>query len=765
MPRRTPEEERAWQAVRQLVLERDQWRCFECGEKVPREELDVHHVIPRFAGGRDEPSNCVTLCDGCHAGHHPALQVSLARRTIQRWAVRIAHWLDWRRQLPEETDQLRAGLDLFGLREFREGQMDAVMAALRGESVLVIRPTGGGKSICFQMPAVLKGQPASVVISPLKALMVDQVRGLHRKKIPGTYVNGDLSQRERELRMRMLDQRAWSLVYLAPERFGERQSAAAEQELARLQKMRPQFLVIDEAHVIDSWGDSFRLQYGRLGEIRAALGNPPVLAFTATASARTQQRILDTLGVPDARVLAVDVDRPNITMTRVREPDARQRAQIVAGLLERLEAQGAGRLMIFIPTVRVGRDVQKLLADLGYDLPLYYSKLRDADRELLEGRFSGRLGPDLRAIICTNAFGMGLDVPDVRVVVNWQLTSAIEDYVQEFGRAGRDGQPALSILFTGGHGERRLLEWMAARNCEDLERSGDRTPAQTAAVLANKHERIAEMHKVSHKSPECFRYAIFDHLQAPRPRRPRGLAMRLLNRTFSDTSKPVPVFECCDVCNPEVVELLKAGEYEPGLLAQTPDPELAAREPATHEPTFTPPVPAPSPHGRRPGRARRPRRRRPGGSGSVAGTAAAWLLDALLSATSWVWGRYGRQLKRLALIAVALFAIVTVTPMIFNRSGDSEADRDTRRAAQLLRRDLARAREPIRYRRVKVEPARNGTYRACATGRARGGAIAETCLFIDLDGRPGRRAVGRFERRGDHLRCEGLARRAVRRCR
>ncbi|MDO8184660.1 RecQ family ATP-dependent DNA helicase [Conexibacter sp. JD483] len=734
MPRRSPEQEEVWQEVRQIVLRRDSWTCVECGEEdVPRSELDVHHLIPRFAGGRDEPSNCVTLCDGCHAGHHPGLQVSLAKRTIQRWAVRLAKLLDWRRQLPEETDQLRAGLDLFGLREFREGQMDAVMAALRGESVLVIRPTGGGKSICFQLPAVLKGQPTSVVISPLRALMTDQVKGLHAKKIPGTYVNSDLSRRELGLRLELLDQGAWSLMYMAPERFGQRRSAAAEQELMRLQQMRPNFLVVDEAHVIDSWGDSFRLQYGRLGEIRQALGNPPVLAFTATASPRTQQRILDSLGVPDAKVLAVDVDRPNITMARVREPQARQRAEIIARLLARLDAAGSGRLMVFIPTVRVGREVRDLLADLGYDLPLYYGRLSEADRELLEGRFSGRLGPDLRAIICTNAFGMGLDVPDVRVVVNWQTTSSIEDYVQEFGRAGRDGQPALSILFTGGHKERGLLQWLARRNCDDLVESGDRTQAETAAVLEDKHARIREMYDVSHKSQECFRYAIFDHLQAPRPRRPRGLSMRILSRTFSDRSRPVPIYECCDVCNPEVVELLRAGEYEPGALAQTPDPD---QQPATPEMTTQPQPATPAV---RPAPARRPRARRGGFSVPPA-------------------------VKRLVVIAVALLVVVTFAPMILNRSAD-DRDQDASRAAQLLRRDIARMREPIRYRQIQVKPTRNGTYRACATGRMRGGTPAETCMFIDLDGRSGRRAVGRFERRGGQLRCEGVARRAVERCR
>src|SRR3954453_7540056 len=136
---RTADEEQAWEEVRRVVLERDGYRCRDCEEPSARRELDVHHLIRRADGGRDEASNCITLCDGCHAERHPNLQVSLARRTIERWALRLARFVDGARDLPDETRALDAGLRLFGVDRFRDGQLDAVLAALRDESLLAIR--------------------------------------------------------------------------------------------------------------------------------------------------------------------------------------------------------------------------------------------------------------------------------------------------------------------------------------------------------------------------------------------------------------------------------------------------------------------------------------------------------------------------------------------------------------------------------------------------------------------------------------------------
>jgi ATP-dependent DNA helicase RecQ len=554
---RTAEQEAAWQGVRRVVLARDRNRCQDCGEAPDRRELDVHHLVRRADGGRDEASNCVTLCDGCHAARHPRLQVALSRRMMERWALRLVAWLDRTGELPDETRAL-AALRLFGADRFRDGQLDAVLGALRGESLLVIRPTGAGKSLCFQLPAVLKGQPTTLVLSPLKALMVDQVTGLQRNRLNATFINADISRDEKEQRYRLLERGALNLLYVAPERFNPQRANPAEVE--RLCRLRPSFLVVDEAHLVDRWGDDFRTDYSRIAEIRRRLGDPPVLAFTATAGVRTQQRIKDSLGVPRARTLMSGVDRPNITLVRIQEHSTQTRARIVAQLLENLEH---GRAMLFVPTVKIGLQVQEALRDLGCELPLYHSKLPADERDQILGRFTAALAPPLKAVICTSAFSMGLDISDVRAVINWQHPSAVEDYLQEFGRGGRDGEPALALLFGDQGRERGLLRWMAEKTTAEAVKQGTRSPEEAQQTLRAKHERIEEIAALARQEHRCFRAALHEALAGPVKAQRRSLALRILERVFASRSRVRASDRCCDVCNPELVDELRAGAYAP----------------------------------------------------------------------------------------------------------------------------------------------------------------------------------------------------------
>jgi ATP-dependent DNA helicase RecQ len=188
-----------WTKVRESVLLRDNHRCVECGIWCRDSDADVHHLLPRSAGGKDEPSNLVTLCDGCHAAHHPKLAGRLARRVLERWAVRLALWLDRQCAISEASRNFGPVLRLFGLERFRDGQLPVVEAALSGQSLLVVSPTGFGKTLCFQLPAVLR-QGVTVVVSPLKALMSEQVSALLRFKIPSTFINSDLGGDEKRLR-------------------------------------------------------------------------------------------------------------------------------------------------------------------------------------------------------------------------------------------------------------------------------------------------------------------------------------------------------------------------------------------------------------------------------------------------------------------------------------------------------------------------------------------------------------------------------------
>lgn len=234
---RSNAEEVLWQQSRQIVLARDNHHCVECSTT---DALHVHHRVPHALGGTDEPANLVTLCEGCHAGRHPFLQVSLARRTMERWGLRLARWLDRTNQIPANTERLGLALRLLGKERFLEGQLEIVLAALRGESILVVRPTGFGKSLCFQVPAILQAG-TTLVVSPLKALMTDQVMHLHKAHLPATFLNSDLSQAEKAARYELLEHNALKFLYCAPERFDETVGCNSA-EIMRLKQLRPNYI-------------------------------------------------------------------------------------------------------------------------------------------------------------------------------------------------------------------------------------------------------------------------------------------------------------------------------------------------------------------------------------------------------------------------------------------------------------------------------------------------------------------------------------------
>jgi ATP-dependent DNA helicase RecQ len=549
-----------WVNIREAVLRRDNYQCVECGTLCRAAEADVHHLLPRSAGGTDEPSNLVTLCDGCHAAHHPKLAGRLARRVLEKWAVRLALWLDRRGAISDASRNLGAALRLFGLERFRDGQLPVVEAALCGQSVLVVSPTGFGKTLCFQLPAILR-PGVSVVVSPLKALMGEQVSALFRRKIPSTYINSDLDSVEKRVRYQLLANKSLKLLYAAPERFFVQNKS----ELQMLRSLRPSFLVIDEAHCVDQWGRDFRPEYGRLSEVHKALGSPPVLAFTATAGQEMQKRILASLGVNNARVFVRGVDRPNISLLRW-EVFSNERLEAIAQLCS-IPIPVGGKVMIFVPTRKIGETLQGYLRDQGLVTPFYHSKLGSAwEREQLIKRFVGETHPPVDRIICTSAFGMGLDVPNVRLVIHWQHPSSVEDYLQEFGRAGRDGQPSVAVLLHADFGATKdkdigLLKFMAERASDSRQLDA----ANQTAALAHKYRQIEAMARLV-RQEGCFRKTLIGYFAGSAKTSRRSFSMWLLEWIFAEPTTRGNKVACCDACCRRVIERLGEIGHVSGVL-------------------------------------------------------------------------------------------------------------------------------------------------------------------------------------------------------
>ncbi len=523
----------AWPAERKAALVRDGHRCQRCGA-VNRSELDVHHRMPRSIKVDHSAANLITLCDGCHASLHLNLQVGLARRVIQRWAVRVARLIDLHGELPKTNLDLGPVLQVLGKTKLRDGQLPVILAILAGKNVLAVRPTGSGKSLCFQVP-ILLSPGTGLVIEPLKALMKDQVQGLHSLRLPATFISSDVPLGERRQRYDLLEQGTWKFIYMAPERF-DPNVIRDTSEYDRLIRFRPNYLVIDEAHTVSQYGDGFRPIYAELARIRELVGSPPVLAFTATASPEMQLRVCESLGIPDATIIVENPDRANIALVRLAySKDDPRRIEIIMRLLAKLTT---GRAIIFVPTVKEGERLQRELRLRGVDLEFFHSKARDpAWRDNLQGRFDGRILPTVNAIVATSAFGMGLDIPDIRLVVHWQHPFSVEEYVQGFGRAGRDGKRSLAVLFTDERQDSKLLNYMVDK---------DDTPTR-----AQRLDDIAEMAELANTTNWCFRESLVTHLVGDtKPR--RSWAMRILNWAFGEKMDIEHSQGCCDHCSPSL---------------------------------------------------------------------------------------------------------------------------------------------------------------------------------------------------------------------
>ncbi|MBL8860341.1 MAG: DNA helicase RecQ [Planctomycetes bacterium] len=337
---------------------------------------------------------------------------------------------------------------VFGFDRLRPMQASAIEAGLAGRDALVVMPTGGGKSLCFQVPALLR-DGFTVVISPLISLMQDQVIGLRELGVEARMLTSAQDAGEKREVERALADGSVKLLYVAPERL------MTDGFLARLEEQGLTSIAIDEAHCISHWGHDFRPEYRMLGELRRARPHLPIQAFTATATPEVRADIIQALGLKDAAVLVGGFDRPNLTYR------IQPRRDLVRQVYEVIQRH-AGRAGIVYCLRR--SDVEKLTADLsalGVRCAAYHAGLSAAERTRTQTKF---LSEDLDVVVATVAFGMGIDRSDVRFVVHASLPKGVEQYSQETGRAGRDGLPAECVMFYGGadfHGWKNLIEHSA----------------------------------------------------------------------------------------------------------------------------------------------------------------------------------------------------------------------------------------------------------------------------------------------------------------
>jgi ATP-dependent DNA helicase RecQ len=387
-----------------------------------------------------------------------------------------------------EIDLQQSLREHFGYQEFRKGQEAVVRSVLSGRPTIAILPTGGGKSLCYQLPALLL-EGTTVVVSPLVALMKDQVDALRARGIAATFVNSSLGEGERQERQAALRRGEVRLVYVAPERF------KSPSFLSAMAGLKVPLLAVDEAHCISAWGHDFRPEYQRIAQAREVLGAGRVLALTATATPEVRRDIADALEMRDPKVFVAGFDRPNLFIETLKVSGDKDKLGRLLAL-----ARGGGPGLVYAATRKNVEKVVAALRGAGIDALGYHAGMGDGERTSVQDRFVKGGAP---IIVATNAFGMGVDKADIRFVAHFDVPRSLEAYYQEIGRAGRDGKESFALLLfnfadvmmqrrmiEGGRPSRDLVErvWEEARrllhgSIDELARASGQTASEVQGAI------------------------------------------------------------------------------------------------------------------------------------------------------------------------------------------------------------------------------------------------------------------------------------------
>ena len=370
-------------------------------------------------------------------------------------------------------EPLEALRRFFGYSSFRPGQDRIIDCLLNGEDVLAVMPTGGGKSICFQLPALL--QPGvTLVISPLISLMKDQVSALVENGIAAAYINGSLRERQIDTVLRRAAQGRYKLIYVAPERLGTPAFRAV------VQSLQIDMVCVDEAHCVSQWGHDFRPAYLQIAPFLACLDRRPVLcAFTATATDRVRDDIVRLLGLRDPQRFVTGFDRENLFLSVVHPADK------LTALREYLDLFRLKSGIVYCATRKTVDRLTGILENEGYSVAGYHAGMGPQERRAQQDRF---IHDEVRVMIATNAFGMGIDKPNVAFVIHYNLPGDLESYYQEAGRAGRDGAPADCILFFSAKDVATQRFFI-----EHMDENSELPPRERARLQAQRLERLGRM--------------------------------------------------------------------------------------------------------------------------------------------------------------------------------------------------------------------------------------------------------------------------------
>jgi RecQ family ATP-dependent DNA helicase len=515
---------------------------------------------------------------------------------------------------PREAEPLLAHL---GYAAFRPGQREAVEAALAGRDSLIVMPTGGGKSLCYQLPG-LASEELTIVVSPLIALMADQWKRLADAGHPAVMIASGLGEEITRDSLARISSGEARIVYCSPERFGSTSFWKA------VERRKVDLFAVDEAHCVSEWGHDFRPDYLRLPKALERLGSPTVIACTATATEEVAAEIRERLGLREPLMIRAGFDRPNLSFDTVTLEGKGSKARKL-GLLEHGLADAANRpAIVYCGTRKDTEEVALTLRAAGLEAAAYHAGMAPDERASAQLRF---MSGECEVIVATNAFGMGVDKANVRSVWHWAIPTSVEAYYQEAGRAGRDGLPARAVLLAGRSDLGRLVRFIQMRKVDPEQVLGYLRRLDAAAgperelVLDNPRQdderirlAIAEREGAISVDPAPggrLRVAITGSLErgraaaACRFAEDRGwrayraveafafsdtCRRRALLDHFGDPTEGAASGRCCDICHPdgwlpdpETISIKRRAKGKKGAAGAPPEVELAPGDEALFE--------------------------------------------------------------------------------------------------------------------------------------------------------------------------------------
>jgi ATP-dependent DNA helicase RecQ len=495
----------------------------------------------------------------------------------------------------------------FGLDEFRPGQREAVAAALASRDSLVVMPTGGGKSLCYQLPGIAS-DALTVVVSPLIALMADQYRRLVLGGHPAAMIASGMDAGAAARALADVREGRARIVLCSPERF------ASSAFLAALAQRSVALFAVDEAHCVSEWGHDFRPDYLRLRRVIDRLGSPTVMACTATATEQVAEEIIARLGLNDPHVMRAGFDRPNLSFDVIALDGTGSKARKHMMLSLALSDPAMRPAIVYCGTRREVEDVTERLRSEGLLAVGYHAGMPADERASAQHRF---MEGDAEIVVATNAFGMGVDKADVRAVVHWAIPKSVEAYYQEVGRGGRDGDPARAILLASRVDLGRLINFIKgdAVEADDVlayvRRMNGSRGEETAIIDAPRADRervclgIAEraglcalepapggrLQVKFAASPHAREVAFICRMALDRAWRAyravesfssasAGCRRRALLDHFGDSRQGAPLGRCCDVCNPDTIGLPDPASLTPARANRRRPPNTTPVDPA-----------------------------------------------------------------------------------------------------------------------------------------------------------------------------------------